>query len=91
MMVEGPKFRLWFDPGIDDEEWGEAAHAICKIILLGGHNRRSTAVKSPFGKLSRSSMARCRAAPRSSNAAIDPISRRAGAVSAIWKRFPSLA
>jgi hypothetical protein len=25
MMVEGPKFRLWFDP---------AAHAICKIILL---------------------------------------------------------
>jgi hypothetical protein len=35
MMVEGPKFRLWFDPGIDDEESGEAAHAICKIILLG--------------------------------------------------------
>jgi hypothetical protein len=68
MMVEGPKFRLWFDPGIDDEEWGEAAHAICKIILLGRPQ-----------------------SPRSSNAAIDPISRRAGAVSAIWKRFPSLA
>ena len=35
MKIDGPKFRLWFDPDIDDEEWGEAAHAICKIIILG--------------------------------------------------------
>jgi hypothetical protein len=33
MKIEGPKFRLWIDPCISVEERGEAAHAICRILV----------------------------------------------------------
>ena len=45
MKVEGPKFRLWFDPGISAEEFNEAAGEICRVLVAGppeppGHRRR---------------------------------------------------
>jgi hypothetical protein len=45
MKVSGPKFRLWFDPGISAEEFNEAAGEICRVLVTGppeppGHRRR---------------------------------------------------
>jgi hypothetical protein len=31
--IEGPKFRFWCAPNISAEERGEAAHAICKVLI----------------------------------------------------------
>jgi hypothetical protein len=33
MKIEGPRFRLWLAPNISAEERGEAAHAICRILV----------------------------------------------------------
>jgi hypothetical protein len=49
MLVEGPRFRLWFAPDISPNEFNEAAGAICRVLVAGppekpGH-RRAVAVR----------------------------------------------
>jgi hypothetical protein len=48
MKVEEPLFRLWIKPGLSAEERGEAAHAICRILVdppQPPRHRRAVAVR----------------------------------------------
>ena len=85
MKVEGPKFRLWFDPGISDAEFDEMASALCKIIVCGKpqspKHRRAVAIRQAMAQYQGARSTRANGLPPG----INPISRQAGHASAAWK------